>query len=171
MSNPALRLCLFHFENPGCSLGCFCVKRRRQPVWFLLLSSFFLDQHSSLCPALSCWHHKLLLSSVSLCACVLIHLLFNSFAKPVDFSVAHFLASPFLCWAHPGHYVNASVAANLHRCKKKKVFCAQPVIYHKQQIVFYVKQFLKADTNPIFWFCLHIRGMERWIQVCPRSWI
>lgn len=78
----------------------------------------FLDQHSSLCPALSCWHHKLLLSSVSLCACVLIHLLFNSFAKPVDFSVAHFLASPFLCWAHPGHYVNASVAANLHRCKK-----------------------------------------------------
>lgn len=33
---------------------------------------------------------------------------------------------------------------------KKKVFCAQPVIYHKQQIVFYVKQFLKADTNPIF---------------------
>lgn len=54
---------------------------------------------------------------------------------------------------------------------KKKVFCAQPVIYHKQQIVFYVKQFLKADTNPIFWFSLHIRGMERWIQVCPRSWI
>lgn len=114
MSNPALRLYLFHFENPGCSLGCFCVKRRWQPVWFLLFMTKTLH-------CVQLYHVDIPSCCLAVSLCV--HVCWFTFCstllqKPVGFSVAHFLASPFLCWAHPGHYVNASAAANLHRCKK-----------------------------------------------------